>query len=35
MTLDKLAISVEGKELALVDGMALDGGSTLTRTAKA
>ncbi len=31
MTLDKLAISVEGKELALIDGMALDGGSTLTR----
>lgn len=30
MTLDKLAISVEGKELALIDGMALDGGSTLT-----
>jgi hypothetical protein len=29
MTLDKLAISVEGKELALVDGMALDGGSTV------
>ncbi len=33
MTLDKLAISVEGK--SLIDGMALDGGSTLTRTAKA
>ncbi len=34
MTLDKLAISVEGKELALIDGMALDGGSTLTRDGK-
>lgn len=34
MTLDKLAISVEGKELALVDGMALDGGSTLTQDGK-
>lgn len=34
MTLDKLAISVEGKELALVDGMALDGGSTLTKDGK-
>ncbi len=35
MTLDKLAISVEGKELALIDGMALDGGSTLTQDGKA
>lgn len=34
MTLDKLAISVEGKELALIDGMALDGGSTLTQDGK-
>ncbi|MCS5931136.1 DUF945 family protein [Klebsiella pneumoniae subsp. pneumoniae] len=34
MTLDKLAISVEGKELALIDGMALDGGSTLTGDGK-
>ncbi len=34
MTLDKLAISVEGKELALVEGMALDGGSTLTKDGK-
>ena len=31
---DKLAISVEGKELALIDGMALDGGSTLTQDGK-
>ena len=34
MTLDKLAISVEGKELALIDGMALDGGLTLTQDGK-
>ncbi len=34
MTLDQLAISVEGKELALIDGMALDGGSTLTQDGK-
>ena len=34
ISLDKLAIGGEGKELALVEGMALDGGSTLTKDGK-
>jgi uncharacterized protein YdgA (DUF945 family) len=34
MTLDKLAISVEGKELALLDGVSFDGKSSLSKDGK-
>ncbi|MCS2171294.1 YdgA family protein [Scandinavium sp. TWS1a] len=34
VTLDKMAISVEGKELALLDGMTIDGKSNLSKDGK-